>query len=283
MSTLLRQLQTPEPPVLDIPAAVARKTRFPVLILVDISASTGMDPVNGHGGPNADIHRINACLNKLINMLRTPPANSPLADNRNNIDVAILTYSMNVDVTLPWTPASDLPAMLPPLVPVSGTQTGNAILFGIDYALKHYEALKRRNIKCGMPHVFHITDGCPTDMEPGSPIWLEVQNALTRLASSSDPEKKYLALKSFVTANGCDINSLSGCKQLSDGRRVTGLDLMAELAAGSQTFELANTEDAFHDLVQLFTVLITDITKLIKRNNAAPDASGFASDNITVH
>lgn len=280
MSTLLQQLQTPEPPPLNIPAAATRKTRFPILILVDISGSTGADPISGFGGQNADIHRINNAIQKIISMLRTPPAGTPLADNRDCIDLAIITYSNSVDVNLPWTPAATLPPMIPPFAPQGGTETGKAILFGIDYALKQYLQLKRNNIKCGLPNIFHITDGAPTDMQPGSPVWAEVQAQLARM--SPNIEKKYVALKSFVTANGCDLNA--GASTLADGRQVTGLQMMSELSNGAETFELTNTEDAFHDMVQLVTVLITHATQLANGQVAADAAPpAFQSDNLIVH
>jgi uncharacterized protein YegL len=279
MSTLLQQLITPDPPVLNIPAAVTRKTRFPIVVLVDVSGSTGFDPT-GAGGSNADIHRINNSMQKIISMLRSPIPGSPLADNRDNIDLAILTYSNDVAVNLPWTPATNLPPMIPPFDPQAGTETGKAILFAISYALKHYAQLKRQNIKCGMPNIFHITDGAPTDMKPGSPIWNEVQSNLARM--SPNPEQKYIALKSFITANGCDVNS--GGTTLDDGRRVTGLELMGELSNGAQTYELINTEDAFHDMVQLITVLIEHATQLANGQvSANSEPPKFESDNIVTH
>lgn len=279
MSTLLQQLQTPEPPILDIPAPATRKTRFPIVILIDISGSTGVDP-SGAGGANADIHRINNAIQALISMLRAPPAGTPLADNRDCIDVAVLTYSEDVGVNLPWTPAAQLPPMIPAFTPQTGTRTGRAILFAISYALKHYVNLKRQNIKCGMPNIFHITDGAPTDMAPGSPIWIEVQANLARM--SPNVEKKYVALKSFVTANGCDLNT--GGLELPDGRRMSGLDIMAQLSNGAETFELSNTEDAFHDMVQLATVLISHATELAN-GQVPPDSAPpeFNSDNIKKH
>lgn len=280
MSTLLKQLQTPEPPPLEIPASATRKTRFPFLVLVDISGSTGLDPISGFGGQNADIHRINTAVQKIISMLRAPPPGTPLADNRDCIDLAILTYSDSVDVNLPWTPAATLPPMIQPFEPQAGTGTGKAILFGIDYALKHYAQLKRSNIKCGLPNIFHITDGAPTDMQPGSPVWTEVQAQLARMKPSV--EKKYISLKSFVTANGCDLNT--GGTTLADGRTVTGLQLMSELTNGAETFELTNTEEAFHDMVKFVTLLITYTTQLINgqvRPDAAPPS--VESDHLILH
>ena len=280
MSSLLDLLQTPEPPPIDIPAAATRKTRYPFVLLVDISGSTGVDPINGPGGPNADIHRINNTIQKILSMLRTPPPGTPLADNRDSIDLAILTYSNNVDVNLPWTSVVSAPPMIPAFSPQMGTETGKALLFSIEYALKHYIRLKRQNIKCGLPNIFHFTDGAPTDMLPGSPLWQEVQSRLARM--SPNPEKKYIALKSFVTANGCDANACG--TDLDDGRRLSGLQLMGELSNGAQTFELANSEDAFHDMVELITVLITHATQLV--NGQVPADSSppsFDSDNIIQH
>lgn len=281
MSSLLRSLNTPEPPQLALPEAVTRKTRFPVIVLVDASKSTDYDGIQEVlGGPNADIHRINSALAKLVNLLRSPPP-GPLLDNRDAIDVTIISYSNDMRVELPWTPAQDLPPMIAPIVPREMTHTGEAILYAIDYALKHYRNLKARNISCGMPHIFHITDGCPTDMEPGSPLWKEVQDMLGRMASSKSPEKRYMALKNIVTANGCDMNS-PGCMELN-GQRFTGLDIMKQLAAGSQSYELANTEDAFHDLIGLFTVLITNVTQLADRERRGIPEQQFSSDHIQHH
>jgi len=278
MSTLLRSLNTPEPPQITIPEAVTRKTRFPIVILVDASASTNFDAIQqSEGGPNADIHRINSALSKLVNLLRTPPP-GPLLDNRDAIDVCIISYSSDMRVELPWTPAPDLQSMFPPIVPRNATDTGEAILYSIDYALKHYRNLTGRNISCGMPHIFHITDGVPTDMHPGSPLWVEVQSMLGRMASTTNPEKRYLALKNIVTANGCDPNA-PGVMEVN-GQRLTGLEVMKQLAAGSHTYELANTEDAFHDLIGLFTVLITNVTQLLRPGAAEQQ---FSSDNIEEH
>ena len=279
MSTLLRSLNTPEPPQISIPEAVTRKTRFPIIILVDASASTNFDAIlQTDGGPNADIHRINAALAKLANLLRSPPPGD-LLDNRDAIDVCIISYSSDVRVELPWTPAQDLVSMPPAIQPRAMTNTGEAILFSIDYALKHFRNLKGRNISCGMPHIFHITDGVPTDMAPGSPVWAEVQEMLARMASTTNPEKKYLALKNIVTANGCDVNAPGVL--VVNGQRLTGLDVMKLLAAGSQTYELTNTEDAFHDLIGLFTVLITNVTQL-HGQRGTPEQQ-FQSPNIQNH
>lgn len=282
MSTLLQSLTPPEPPHINIPSAVTRKTRFPMVILVDASQSTAVDAIEGTlGGPNADIHRINEALQKIVNLFRTPPE-GPIADNRPNIDVAIISYSNDMKVEVPWTPAVDLPAMIAPIQPRLSTHTGQAILYSLSYALNHYQSLKARNITCGMPHVFHITDGCPTDMTPGSPVWLEVQDVLSKIAPPGNPELRYMALKNIITANGCDINSPSGACEIN-GIRYTGLDLMKQLATGSQTFELSNSQEAFHDLINLFTVLISNATQLqqILNRTAKPDA--FESDNIKVH
>lgn len=264
MSDFLKSLDAEMPETtFKVPDNVAGRTRYPCLILIDISGSTAHDPVNGDNGPNADIHRINGAVAKLIATLRTPPPGSPIHDNRENIDVAILTYSNDVSVEVPWTPASQLPSMIQQFTPQLTTCTGKALLFALDYALRHYKNVRNQNVNSGLPNIFHITDGCPTDMYPGDDMWLVVQKRLAQMSPSANPEKRYMAIKNIVAANGCDPNSESGTLRLTNGTVYTGLQIMSALAHGTKTFELENTQEAFDELVELFTVLIGHTTTLI--------------------
>lgn len=267
-----------------IPRNMAGRTRYPVLLLIDVSGSTAHDPIHGDNGPNADIHRINGAIQKIIALLRTPPSGTPIYNNRDNIDLAILTYSHAVTVNLPWTPAAQLPAMIAPFGPQTVTATGKALLFAVDYGLQHYRAVRQQNVNCGLPNIFHITDGCPTDMHPGSPMWGNVQKRLAQLSPSDKLENRYMAIKNIVAANGCDPNSASGTMELPNGDTITGLQLMTQLAKGSKTFQLDNTQDAFDELVELVTVLIEHTTTLIAGRTGGQSAEPeFVGKHIKDH
>lgn len=279
MSDLLAQLQPPEPSPIEIPKSAAKKTRVPLLLLIDVSGSTSIDFVNGRNGPNADIHHINKFIGRWLDVLRNPPPESTLADNHQNIDLAIITYSNDVKIALEWTPIMSLPADIPKFVADEETQTGKALLYAMSYAMKQFVAVRNRNVKCGMPNLFHITDGAPTDMEPGTPLWDQVIEHIARL--SPNPEKHTFNIKHFVTANGCDPDF---SKKLGLPDRPSGLEMMNKLANGDHTYELKDSEKAFHDLIKTFTVLIehaSDLANGVKPANQ--NNANAASNNIKVH
>jgi uncharacterized protein YegL len=242
----------------NIPNAVARKTRYPVVLLVDVSASTGFGS-HGMNSPDADIHRINAALQSLFAALRTPPEGSKLERVHKSVDLAIISYSDAPTVQLQWTPLYDLPECPPVLTWHQSTRTWQAMMYALDYADGHINALKRRNISVGKPNILHFTDGCPTDMEPGSPEWTALQTRLRSYVSKRDGATRKLALTSFVAKNGCDPQSPSGTRTLSTGETITGLEFMTRLGEGAAVHDLGKCADTIPDLIELVTMTMSEI------------------------
>ena len=60
---------------------------------------------------------------------------------------------------------------------------------------------KQQNLpKCGVPHIFHITDGGANDVDMGGELWLAIQQRLQRL--SANPEKQRAVIFHFIAPNG---------------------------------------------------------------------------------
>jgi uncharacterized protein YegL len=238
--------------------------RYPILFLNDHSRSVGE-------GVNPDIHAINAALDQLLAALRNPPAGSTLAQISPQLDIYIAQYSTQPEEVLGWSIVSALPASLPPLTAAGNTQTAKAFEFGFDkinQRLAYYKDA-RNHIRSGLPHIFHITDGAPTDMAPGSQRWLEMQTKLTKIHGS---ERQRAAVLHFVSPNGCTEQPEFLVRGQS-GDQMTGQKAMALLSGAPTVYELSKEIDAFPALVKMVTKTI----EFISQSYDAVDAARMAA------
>lgn len=160
-----------------IPEIETADPRFPFTLLVDISGSTG----SGKNGSAPDIDKINEAMGQLVQKLKYPPAQGPLAQVQDQIDLAVVAYSCDPVVVLDWTPASQLPDQLPLFSAGGGTAMGKALSTALDMVLARQKRYKAQGLpKCGLPHIFHITDGEPTDITVGNALWTSIEQKLAK-------------------------------------------------------------------------------------------------------
>jgi uncharacterized protein YegL len=234
-----------------VDAADAGKTRFPVLFLVDVSGSTGE-------GRNPDLPQIERMLNALINQLRQPANINPLKSMAGEVDIAIVTYSDIPTLIQPWEFACDLPPVQK-LEPLSGTATGTALLAAIDYVerRKRHYASYPVPIPYAVPHIFHLTDGSPTDMKMGDAKWTKVQSLL--LDISGDRKDPYQAISHLISPNGMTA-AHTGMKD-ANGQPISGYMALSQWTGGDSVFELMDSEDKFETLVTVIMKTLTGHTR----------------------
>lgn len=244
-----------------VPKPSQHNVRFPILLLIDVSGSTGYDAQVHGPGPGADIHRINTMVTGILNHLRYPDQGSDLAAEQENIDVSVLTYSSDVHVIVPWTAAHQLKIDHQSLEPLTLTNTYKGLMYAIAYIGKQLRSYNANNMEHGIPSIYHITDGVPTDMKPGDPNWNKIKPILNKFGGGGAAEAKtYVNIAHLVAANGCDPNRAD--VKDSNGRPITGLEILGMLSGPKITLRMADHPDIVKELVNFVVQHITSYTTL---------------------
>jgi uncharacterized protein YegL len=242
--------------------------RYPFVLLIDISGSTGT-------GSDPDIGHINDAIAKLIDKLLNPPASTELAHQVDQIDVALITYSDKPTIEIPWSITNSLPASIPPFKPLGTTATGVALEKALSYIgdrLRDYKDTKNY-IPSGLPHIIHLTDGAPTDMKVGDQRWREIQAKLGNLQGT---ERQIASILHFVSPNGC----MSSFIKDETGNDITGQQALAKLSGAATVFEMGKEVQAFEQLIRLVTGVMTKITQNFGAADAAEQAARDSHGHI---
>lgn len=246
--------------------------RFPFLLLVDISGSTGSSGASQGGTP--DIDKINEAMGQLVQKLKYPPSKGPLAQVQDQIDLAVVAYSDNPLLVVDWTPASQLPDQLPLFTAGGGTAMGKALNTALDKILARQRRYKEQGLpKCGLPHIFHMTDGEPTDISVGDALWTTIEQKLAKAAS--DPKKKSLVVRHFVAPNGYAVTAKT--PKDSSGQPINGASLIAKWFGQDAVVPLSDGADNFQNLVE---VVVRTITVLSQTGTDAEAALKDLNDGV---
>lgn len=238
------------PPIPEIDTA---DPRFPYVILVDISGSTGLE-VNGL----KDIDKINEAIGQLVQKLKYPPRSGPLAQVHDQIDILLIAYASDPVVVIDWARASELPDQLPLFAAGGGTAMGKALLMSVDKVLARQQRYKEQGLpRCGIPHFFNITDGEPTDVKPGDALWAEIERKLIKAAS--DPAKKRYVVHNFIAPNGY-VPTPSTPKDAS-GTSITGAVQIAQWFGPKSVISLGEGADNFQNMVEVVVKTITILSQ----------------------
>lgn len=239
-----------------VPEEEKHLTRYPFIFLVDVSASTGF------GEADADIHKINQALTDIFAKLRVPDADSELADRHRQVDVCVITYSDSPIVEIDWTTAPNLPSSVM-YEPRQATNTLKALVESfalIQARLKYYRDPSNNIPSPGLAHIFHITDGAPTDLPINSPDWHAVRKHLANLAHGKSGERRDAVILHFVAPNGCRITDFAPVDET--GKQITGQEYLARLSKPQSVYRLTEGAEAFKDLITLVTHVITKVTQV---------------------
>lgn len=261
-----------------IPDPLKHKKRFPFLFLIDISGSTGQ------GGANADIHAINQSLGQIFDTLKNPPPSSPLADQVDQIDVSVVTYSDNPHIEVDWTMCNGLPVSTN-FTPLQGTRTALAFEFALAHIHKRLDYYRDPNnrIPSGLPHIIHITDGAPTDMRPGDARWVAIAERLGRVMGTNNPEAKQQAeVLHFISPNGCRLHPINQHLVDETGAPMTGQQALAKLSGKKSVYEISQGVATTPDLVKLITVVMTTISAFANKTKAHDIAKDAAKGSKTI-
>ncbi len=238
-----------------IPEKTSHLKRFPFIFLVDTSGSTG-------SLPDPDIDHINTAIGTLLENLRNPPPNSDLAHRKPTIDLCIISYNDSPTTVLPWTSADALPPSLPPLAPWGCTATSKALVHALREIRARQTVYGGAGTPSGMPHIFHLTDGYPTDIQIGDPMWNELHERLTKLDGSQN-EKSYARLINFISPRGLSV---------APGAPMAGLDIISQLAGANSVFPLGSGTGRFETLIKMVTVIIRVVSSGHSSKRAMDDA-----------
>jgi uncharacterized protein YegL len=133
-------------------------------------------------------------LNEGLRTFKEEITNDDLASKR--VDLAVITFGTEVSVVHEFSTIEDFD---PPTLQADGsTPMGQAIMLAADLVEKRKQQYKARGIDYYRPWIFMITDGEPTDMQPGDARWTEVR----QLVHEGESNKKFMFFAVAVgTAN----------------------------------------------------------------------------------
>ena len=140
-----------------------------------------------------------AHLNKSLISFKEETIKDDLA--RKRVDLAVLAFGGTVHLVQDFCSIEDFE---PPVLSAGGgTPLGGAILKAADMLEGRKQQYKQQGIDYCRPWIFMITDGEPTDMEPGDATWNQV---VTRVRTG-ETEKKFLFFA--VAVEPADLGTLA--------------------------------------------------------------------------
>src|ERR1019366_7984381 len=125
-----------------------------------------------------------AHLNEALKSFKEETLKDDLA--RKRVDLAVLAFGGSVQLMQDFCSVEDFE---PPVLSAGGgTPLGEAILKAADMLEERKRQYKQQGIEIGRPWIFLLTDGAPTDMEPGDSTW----NQVATRVHAGEAEKKFL-------------------------------------------------------------------------------------------
>lgn len=147
-------------------------------------------------GSMSESGKITALTNGL-SIFKEDVSKDELASKR--VDLSVITFGGSVTVTHDF---SSIEEFEPPVLSADGyTPMGEAILKAIELIEQRKQQYKNKGIDYYRPWIFMITDGEPTDMEPGNSKWNEV----TRKVHDGENNKKFMFFAVAVEPANTDL------------------------------------------------------------------------------
>jgi uncharacterized protein YegL len=217
-----------------VPAQIEHLDRYPIVFLIDVSASTGV-------GADPDIGHINTALNALVEKLKHPSADSPLRHHNKQVDLCLIAYNDKPTLIQPWSLIDNIPSPLPALKAGGTTAMGKALKEAIRQIRKRHSDYRKQGISSGRCHIIHLSDGEATDMRPGDALWQEVTQEIYKVDGSADPENQKIAIFNFCSPRGLTTD---------------GVNILKKMSGKQSVYALGTELDRFDTLVVLLSQLI---------------------------
>ena len=256
-----------------IPEQDTADPRYPFLFLIDVSGSTSV----AGPGDTPDIVKIKAALDSIYAQLRAPAQSDPLALTNHQVDVAIVAYSTHAKLLQKWTAAPDLPASAPSLAAGGGTCTGKAIIAGLDVVLARQKLYKAQNLpRCGVPHIFHLTDGEANDVQIDDNEWQLIKQRIASFMPAPDAQR--LVLQHFVAPNGYKTTGY-GMRD-AYGNPLTGAALLERWFGAETVSPLGEGADNFQRFAKMIVRTITAVSAqaAVNREHLAGFGANLAAE-----
>lgn len=177
--------------------------RTPTTLILDTSYSMSKEKPDGSGDVRPRIEQLNEGLERFQNEIQ----NEDHAEMR--VDVSIVSFGGKVSVDQEFTPIKQLD--LPNLSAGGNTPMGEAIEKAVNITDERKEQYRDNGYAYNRPLFWLLTDGEPTDMEPGSQQWETVQRIL-----SSGTEGDHLLFYAFGIGEDADRDTLNELVSVTD-------------------------------------------------------------------
>lgn len=125
-----------------------------------------------------------AALNAGLTLFKQDVSTDDLACKR--VDLAVVTFGTSVAVLHDFTSVEEFEA--PALAADGSTPMGEAIRKAAELVEQRKQQYKAQGTDYYRPWIFMITDGEPTDMQPGDATW----NDVVRLVQDGEAQKKFM-------------------------------------------------------------------------------------------
>ncbi|WP_338740523.1 vWA domain-containing protein [Haloplanus salilacus] len=153
----------------DVPPTVERT---PTVLILDTSYSMTTETPDGQGGTESRIDQ----LNEGLQYFKSEIEEEEHAETR--VDVAVVSFGGEVTVEQDFSPIQNWDP--PTLSPSGNTPMGEAIEKAVNLDEDRKQQYRDNGYAYNRPIIWLLTDGQPTDMNPGDQQWQTAQNLLER-------------------------------------------------------------------------------------------------------
>jgi uncharacterized protein YegL len=177
--------------------------RTPTVLILDTSYSMSKEKPDGSGNIKPRIEQLNEGLELFKNEIE----NKTHAEMR--VDVSIVSFGGDVSVDQEFMPIKQLD--LPNLSAGGNTPMGEAIEEAVSITNERKQQYRDNGYAYNRPLFWLLTDGEPTDMEPGDQQWEKAQRLL-----SQGTEEDHLLFFAFGIGEDADTDTLEKLVSVTD-------------------------------------------------------------------
>lgn len=169
-----------------------RYERVPTVLVLDTSKSMSVKVRDQDGEPRSRIDQLNSGIQQFKDEI------SAMEGVERTVDVAVVDFGNGVDVIDEFTPLTDWE---PTELSAGGrTPMGDAIMTATDLVDQRKADYRETGIPYKRPLIWILTDGKPTDIEPGGDDWMST----VRTLDEGEKENQFAA---FLITIGDDADS----------------------------------------------------------------------------